>query len=241
MEIGIIGFGQFGQFFAKYLTQKQKVLVSDKIDKRKAATEIGIKFVDISEATSKDIIILAVPISELKNSLVEIKDSIKKGAIVMDVCSVKTIPCSLMKETLPQAEIIGTHPLFGPQSGRHGIKGMKIVICPVRCSAPSLEKIRSIFHSFGLEIIETTPEEHDRAMAVSQALMHFIAKAMIKIGIQNQEIKISALDKALDLIDIFKEDSEQLFRDVQSFNPFSKEIRGQFLKELEKINNELTR
>jgi len=31
----------------------------------------------------------------------------------------------------------------------------------------------------------------------------------------------------------------QLFRDIQNFNPFAKEIRNRFLKELEKINKEL--
>ncbi len=240
MDIGIIGFGQFGQFFAKHLKDKAEIFVADKSDKSEETRKLDINFVGVKEAASKDIVILAVPISELKNALAEIMDSVKKDAIVMDVCSVKAVPCKLMKEMLPEnIEIIGTHPLFGPQSGQGGIRGLKIVVCPVR--AKKLDRIVTLFEELGLKVIISTAEEHDRSMATSHALMHFIAKGMINIGIRNHDIKISALDKAIEMMDIFKEDSEQLFKDIQNFNPFSKEIREQFLKELEKINNELTK
>lgn len=76
-------------------------------------------------------------------------------------------------------------------------------------------------------------------MAVSHALMHFIAKGMMNSEIRDQIIKISSLDKALELMDIFKDDSEQLFKDVQNFNPYAKEIRKIFIKELQDIDSRL--
>lgn len=240
MKIGLIGFGQFGQFFAKHLKKEAEIFATDKTDKSKEAKEIGVNFVDVEEAASQDIVLLAVPISELKNVLTEIKDSIKKDAIVIDVCSVKTIPSKLMKEILPETiEIIGTHPLFGPQSGRDGIRNLKIIICPVRASTKSLEGIKNIFRNLELEIIETTAEDHDISMATSHALMHFITLPLIKMDVKNQKIKISALDKALELIDIFKEDSPQLFRDMQNLNPFAGRLRKRFIKELQEIDSKL--
>jgi len=240
MDIGIIGFGQMGKFLAQHLKEFHEIFASDKTDKSKEAEEIGIRFTSIDNAASKDIVILAVPISNFKSTLEIIKNHIKKDSIVMDICSVKTIPCKMMVETLHKdVDIIGTHPLFGPQSGKNGIKGFKIVICPLRLKNDSLNRIIDIFGNLDLEIIKTTPEEHDKAMATSQALMHFIAKGMINIGIKDNQIKISSLDRAIELIDIFKEDSDQLFNDVQNFNPFTKDIRNKFLKELENINKEL--
>ncbi|MBI2005549.1 MAG: prephenate dehydrogenase/arogenate dehydrogenase family protein [Candidatus Aenigmarchaeota archaeon] len=240
MKIGIIGFGQMGKFLARHFKEKHEVFVTDKIDKTKEAEKIGIKFIDIDEIGSKDLVILAVPISAFEDTLKLIRNYLKEGSIVLDICSVKSIPCKLMQEKLPHdTDIIGTHPLFGPQSGRHGISGLKIVICPLRAKKESRDIVTNLLKELELDIIETTPEEHDKAMAISHALMHFIAKGMINVGIKNQEIKISALDRAIELIEIFKEDSEQLFKDIQNFNPFAKEIRNQFLKELGNINKEL--
>ena len=238
-EIGIIGFGHFGRFIASHLNKTNKVFVRDKINKYREAQKIGIISCSQKEAVSKDIVILAVPISKLKNVLFKIKPHLRKESIVVDVCSVKVLPCKLMKRMLPDNEIIGTHPLFGPQSGKQGIENMKIVVCPVRASPNSLNKIKNIFNRLGLRIIISSPQEHDKAMASSHALMHFIARSLLNIGITNQEIKIQSLDKALELIDIFKDDSSQLFRDVQNFNPFAKKIRHRFIKEILKINRKL--
>lgn len=54
------------------------------------------------------------------------------GEITLDVGSVKMEPAQAMLEGLPDhVEIVG-HSLFGPQSARGGISGLKIAICPVR-------------------------------------------------------------------------------------------------------------
>ena len=49
-----------------------------------------------------------------------------------------------MSKILPEkVEIIGTHPLFGPQSGRAGIAGMRVAFCPVRTTRA--EQIKRFF------------------------------------------------------------------------------------------------
>ncbi|MBI2971074.1 MAG: prephenate dehydrogenase [Candidatus Aenigmarchaeota archaeon] len=239
MEIGIIGFGQMGQFLARHLKAAHHVAAADRTDRSVQAKEEGIDFVSLHEAASKDIVLLAVPTSELRTVLAAIQPALGKDAIVIDVCSVKVLPCSLMKEMLPHNDVIGTHPLFGPQSGRNGILGLKIVVCPARASNESVEKVKAIFITLGLQILEATPEEHDKAMATAHALMHFMAKGMMHTGLQDNQIKISALDKALELMDIFRDDSEQLFRDVQNFNPYAKDMRNRFIKELQEIDSTL--
>ena len=124
LEIGIIGFGHFGRFIAIHLNKTNKVFVSDKINKYREAQKIGVIFCSQKEVLSKDILILAVPTSKLKDVLLKIKPHLKKETIIVDICSVKVLPCKLMKRILPENEIIGTHPLFGPQSGKQGIKNM---------------------------------------------------------------------------------------------------------------------
>jgi len=240
MEIGLIGFGQFGQFFVQHLKEKAKIFVADKIDKSTEAEKLGVKFVSINEAAAKELVILAVPMSSFENTLKEIIGLVKEGSTVLDVCSLKVFSCNLMSRLLPKTvDIIGAHLLFGPQSGRLGVAGLKIALCPVRASVASLNKIKNIFRNLGVKIIETTPEEHDRCMAISHGLMHFITLPLIRMGVKDQEIKISALDKALELVDIFKDDSEQLFKDVQSLNPYARRLRKRFIKELQEIDSKL--
>ena len=53
--------------------------------------------------------------------------------IVVDVASVKVKPLDLMARILPSSiEVVGSHPMFGPQSGRDGIANLKVVLCPLR-------------------------------------------------------------------------------------------------------------
>ncbi len=233
--LSIIGFGRFGQFAAKILRNHFNVFVSDKLDKSKEAEEIGVNFVSLQEASSKNIVVLAVPISEFKNVLKEIKDYLKEGSLILDVCSVKVKPVKWMKEILPDyVEIIGTHPLFGPQTGAQGIEGLTLVLCPVKTK--NLNKVKSFLEELGLKVIVTTPEEHDKQMANSQSIVHFISEALIKMGIKKQDLELTSYSKLLEMLEIVKYDSPQLFRDIQKFNPYTKEVREKFIDLLLKIN-----
>jgi len=74
----------------------------------------------------------SVPINQLERTIINISPYLKPGSIVYDVCSVKEQPCKWMLEQLPSSvSIIGTHPLFGPDSAGSSLKGCKIAICPV--------------------------------------------------------------------------------------------------------------
>ncbi len=246
-EIGIIGFGNFGRFISEHLKTKFDVFVSDKLNKSMDAKMIGVKFISVKEAASKKIVILSVPIPSLKTVLHKIKNSLSNDSIILDVCSTKILPCKWMKDILPtKTEIIGTHPLFGPQSGKNGIRGLKIVVCQVRAKKETILKVNEMFKSIGLDVIRTSPIEHDKAMASSHALLHFITIPIINLGIKDQEIKISALDKVLELIDTFKDDSPELFISVQNFNPEAKKLRKRFIdalldldKRLDKMENSI--
>ena len=49
----------------------------------------------------------------------------------------KIKPATLMEKILPAGvDIVGTHPLFGPQSGKDGIAGLNIAVCNVRGARP---------------------------------------------------------------------------------------------------------
>jgi prephenate dehydrogenase len=243
LRISIIGFGNFGKFTAKHLIQKGiSIRVTDIYDKTKEAEEIGAEFVSLNEACKNKIIILAMPMENLKETLLKIKDKLQAGTLVLDVCSLKMFSCEAMNLILPKnIEIIGTHPLFGPQSAKNSIEGMKIALINVRARAEIFKKIRRFIERLGLKIIETTSEEHDKQMAISQALTHFIGMICKNMDIQKVELSTKTFDDLMKIVEIIKNDSPELFNNMQQMNPFAKQMRERFVdaaRELEiKLNS----
>lgn len=238
MKISIIGFGNFGKLAARHLSKKAEVVVTDISNKAEEANKIGVRFVSLDEACKSEIVIIAVPMNDLESTLRNIKDKLDNGTLVIDVCSLKMFSCDLMKNILgDRFEIIGTHPLFGPQSAPDSIEGMRIALCNVNARDETFNKVAGFCSDLGLKVIETTPEEHDRQMAVSQALTHFIGQICKNIGIERVELSTKTFDDLMNVVDIIKNDTPALFNNMQNMNPFAINARNEFIAEAIKINN----
>lgn len=264
--IGVFGYGRFGRFLCEELKRATSggipIKVYDPIATRgaaaaptfaqtwsgagageKARTEFD--FVPAAEAARGAIVILAVPISELKAALLSAAPFMAPGALIMDTCSVKVKPVEWMKLLLPaHVEILGTHPLFGPDSAaaNRGIQGLKVVLCPVRITPEHVTRIRSLLESAGLRVIEAPPEAHDRAMAETQALFHLIARAVAALppaAASSREIVTPGPERLFEDLKILQNDTLQLFEDLQRENPFAREIRKRFIEQLNQIDRAL--
>jgi len=239
-QIGIIGFGKFGRLMAEHLKKKASIVVTDIHNKSKEARNIGIKFVSLDEAVKSKVIILATPMENLVQTLHIIKDKLIPRTLVLDVCSLKIFSCEAMAKILPKnVEVIGTHPLFGPQSASSGIGGLKIVLCNVTSKRKTFNRVKNFCNSLGLKVLITTPEEHDRQMAASQALTHFIGKAINNSGTKRVELSTKTFDMLMNVADIIKNNTPALFKNMQNMNPFAKDVRERFIKELNEIEEEL--
>ncbi|PZN95985.1 MAG: prephenate dehydrogenase/arogenate dehydrogenase family protein, partial [Alphaproteobacteria bacterium] len=129
-KLGLIGFGAFGRLTARHLSPWFDIHAHDP-----AATDSDghATLTDLATAAACPTIILAVPVEALAATLTEIRPHLRPDALVIDVGSVKVKPARLMAELLPPGvRIVGTHPLFGPQSGKAGIAGLRLAACEVR-------------------------------------------------------------------------------------------------------------
>lgn len=236
----IIGFGNFGKFMANHLSDKLELEVTDILDKSEEAKEIGVKFVPLEEACKNKIIILSVPMENFEETLCKIKDKLQAGTLILDVCSLKIFSCESMKKFLPEnIEIIGTHPLFGPQSASNSITGMRIALINVRAKKETFEKINNFCINLGLKTIISSSEEHDKQMAISQALTHFIGQVCKKINLQRVELSTKTFDDLMNIVDIIGNDTPKLFNNMQTMNPFAKQTREDFSREAVKLQIEL--
>lgn len=239
-EIGIIGFGRFGKLITEYLSEDFRVYVFDREDKSEEIENLGSISATLEDVCNKDVIIPSVPISEFEDTLTEIKDLIKKDSLVIDVCSVKEYPVELMYEILPPTvQILASHPLFGPDSASDSLVGRKIVLCGGRIVEEKYEKIKSYLEKKELVVIETTPEEHDREIAESLLLTHFIGRSLIEVGTSELEIDIVGYNQLLKVLETVKNDSWQLFEDMNKYNKYALEARKKFMGAVNEIDKRL--
>ncbi|MCU0430358.1 MAG: prephenate dehydrogenase [Cytophagaceae bacterium] len=238
-ELGFIGFGSFGQFIIPHLRPHFQISVFDRMDLSQRAQELGVEWSTIERVSSCEMVALAVPVQFLEEVLIEITPFIKPDALIMDLSSVKVKPVQLMLKYLPASvDVVGTHPLFGPQSGKHGIAGLNMVVSPVRGSRAQ-EVMRFFSQYLKLNVLERTPENHDRQMAYVQALTHFVGRAVNAMDIPDVEQKTPAYQYLLDIKRNLGQDSWDLFFTIENENPFAKDIREQFLKELHQLQGML--
>ena len=239
MEIGIIGFGRFGKLITKYLSEDKKVYVfSRSLKDGEIRKSNGIP-ASLEDVCKKDIVIPCVPISQLEGTLKKIKGMLKDN-LVIDVCSVKEYPVAAMKRILHEKTgILATHPIFGPDSAAETVKGRKIVLCRVRIQDEKYEKIKSCLEKKGLVVIESTPEKHDKEIAKTLVLAHFIGRGLIGLGAKNLEIDTEGYRRLMDVLETVKNDTEQLFEDMNRYNKYSKEIRKGLIKSLARIDRRL--
>ncbi len=238
MNLGLVGFGKFGQFAARHLRNHVHIFVWDLRDQRKKAASLGLTWATLEEAASCQAVLLAVPISQIPLTLAEVVPYLRQGALLMDVCSVKMAPLEwMMAAAPPEVDVLGTHPLFGPESGRSGIAGMTVVLCPGRIGRVAM--VQRLLQSMGLQVVITTAEDHDRQMAHAQALTHFVARGLSEVGLPDPALVTPTFKELLRIVETLSNDSPKLFDDMHRFNPFAAAARAQLLDALRRIDSRL--
>ncbi len=232
LTIGIIGYGRFGKLWASCLASIGTVSV---YDKKRLPQKLPphVKPASLVQVTSADILFLLVPISQMESCCVQIAPLLKKDTIVVDACSVKLYPVKIMKKILAYNQtLIATHPLFGPDSNKNGIKGKKIVVSMLRASDKQRGLIESMLKTLGLIVIHATPRQHDKAMAKSQALVHLVGRGLEPLHLKQQLISTPDYESLLTMQAMVQNDSWQLFFDMQNYNPYTKVIRKKIINQL---------
>ena len=234
-SLGLIGFGQFGQLAAQVLKPHFDVWVTDPAPTTVViAHSIGVEVRSLADVASREIVIFAVPVIAMEAVFRSAAPHIKPGALAIDVGSVKMLPARWMTEILPaHVDLVATHPLFGPQSAKTGLDGLRLVVCPIR--GDRHEKVVAFGRALGLTVTVTTPEEHDREMAYVQALTHLIGRSLVNLGIPDEQLKTASYQHLLELCALIGADTFELFTAIQTQNPFAAEVVEKFVAEAQNL------
>ncbi len=207
MKIGIIGLGLMGGSLGKTLkkigghTVYGYDISSTAILK---AEMLGAINDTLDEESAKDIDMLIVSLypSVFLSSIERFLPFLKDGAIITDFCGIKRKTVSEMKDLAlkyPNLIFVGGHPMAGREfSGiERSVSNLfdkaSMILTNVNADIFTLEAIKNFYLSLGFgEVVITSPEHHDKAIAFTSQLCHIVSNAFIKNQIASEHFGYSA-------------------------------------------------
>ncbi len=230
MNILILGTGSFGEFLTKLMPKSAKITL---LSSRKSSDE------ELASAVkSAEVIVLAIPFKGYASTIERLKPFLQPQTLIVDVCSVKVKPIQLLHKLLPNHQNwLMTHPLFGPESGKHSVAGLNFVVCESRGEVAS-EITRHFEDNLQTNIVKMSAEEHDKQMATAQGLTFFLSEVLHGMGVHNQRLMTPSYQKLLDLSRLYSYESQELLDILQLDNPYTAELRQQFIGNARRVDQD---
>ena len=242
-KISIVGFGRFGRVLYEMLKNDFEILLysRSKIEKEAGFTKSTEIAKNIGEIYKSDTIFFAVPIEAFEEVISGHKKHFEKKHLLIDVLSVKMHPAAIFKKYLGGvgATALLTHPMFGPDSITSGFQDLPMIMDKFTGSDADYDFWKKYFKDKGLQIVEMTPEKHDKLAADSQGLTHFIGRLLESYGLRQTEIDSLGTRKLLEVMDQTCHDTWQLFENLQHYNPYTKKMRVKLGEKYDELYNRL--
>jgi prephenate dehydrogenase len=237
LRVGIIGFGRFGSALAGLIREAgMPIQAWDPTAPIPEDLQAGSP---TALARWADILVLAVPIPQTEAVLLDLRPTLESRHTVIDVGSVKTVPCAVLDRVLgDEIPHVGTHPLFGPLSLARA-DPLQTVLCPSPRHPEAASLVRAFFESLGSEVIEVTAEAHDRVMADTHATAFFLAKGLLDMGVEETPFAPASFRALSAVIETVRADAGHLFLAIQNENPYAAEARAGLISALQGIHERL--
>ena len=179
-------------FFYSKRYKKNKIATKVVSSNRSNSTNkkvIRLKIVDEASSDTKkivkgsDLIIIASPLSSYKNIILKIKSSLKNGAILTDVGSVKKNAISLIEKNIPKnISWISSHPIAGtedsgPESGFSQLfKNKWCILTPSKQSNnKDVKLLEKFWRKLGSRVDVMDAKQHDYILSITSHMPHLIA------------------------------------------------------------------
>lgn len=195
---------------------------------------------DVKEGVrDADMVVLSTPISRMEQIAQEISGHIKKGAIVIDIASVKKRLVYKLENILGK-NYVGTHPMAGSESkgvasARAGLfNGAVCIITPTANTRPAfLKTVREFWKGLGGRVVVLSPEEHDRLVSLTSHLPHLVAASLVDV--------LASEPKAMDTIGPGFRDSTRIAKSQPAlWQEICEWNREEILSSIDKFQKELS-
>lgn len=246
LKIGIIGFGKFGQFLAQTFVKSHIVHGTARADYSVVAKEIGADFTPIFDMRSfiqadNDVILISTSIISFEEVLRSLPKELVRGKLVVDVLSVKGHAKTTMLNELPSdCDILCTHPMFGPESGKYGWAGLPFLYDKIRITDVNrCEKFLKIFEKERCKMIEMSCEQHDEYAASSQFITHLTGRILWQQNLSPTPIDTKGFQTVLSLVDNTCSDSFDLFFGLYYYNDYAQTLLRDLREAMARVERQL--
>ncbi len=242
------GYGKMGIWILEFLSRnglmdRLSVTITGPREElgKKVARRFGCSYsTDNLKAVESRFIIICTPLRVTPSIIEEIAPHLRKGTIVMDICSVKSEICSAVENFLgPGTEYVSIHPMFGPSV--KNLEGQVVVIVPVKGEG-FLGPLQTFLAKHHARTVCTTCKMHDYALGVVQCLTHF---AFIAVGTtlkdldfdlkQSRSFSSPVYELMVDMIGRILSGDPMMYAEIQMSNPYSAKIEEIFLSNVGKL------
>jgi len=204
-KVCIIGCGLIGSSIARAIKKNKlasKVVSSSRSDNTNKKV-IKLNIVDEASSDTKkivkesDLIIIATPLSSYKNVVLKIKSSLKNGAILTDVGSVKKKVISLVEKNIPKnVSWISSHPITGteesgPESGFSELfKNKWCILTPSKqAKDQDVKLLETFWKKLGSRVDIMDATQHDYILSITSHMPHLIAYNIVNTTLKIKKKK----------------------------------------------------
>ena len=229
-SLGIVGHGDFGRFL-ETLAGRFAPDLAVRIYARKAEPD-GLRFFTLEDVCRCDVVIISVSIRAFEEVLLKVLPLLGPQSVLVEVNTVKAHPARLLRQHAGGHTYVTSHPMFGPYSFEkqgQSLSGLRLVLTDHTLASGSDAVLITWLRALGLNVLTMTPDAHDRMLAETLFLTHYIGQAVARGGFMRTDIDTLSFGYLMDAIESVKSDTE-LFRDVFAFNPYCEEIIARFEK-----------
>ena len=204
-KVCIIGCGLIGSSIARGIKKNKLAtkIVSSNRSNNTNKKVIRLKIVNEASSDTKkivkgsDLIIIASPLSSYKNIILKIKSSLKNGAILTDVGSVKKNAISLIERNIPKnVSWISSHPIAGteesgPESGFAELfKNKWCILTPSKQSNnKDIKLLEKFWKKLGSRVDVMDAKQHDYILSITSHMPHLIAYNIVNTALKIKKKK----------------------------------------------------
>ena len=210
-KVCIIGCGLIGSSLARAIKKNNlssQIVSSNRSDSTNRKV-IELEIVDDSSSDSKrmvdgsDLIIIATPLSSYESVISKIKNSLKNGAILTDVGSVKENIIHLVEKTIPEhVSWIPSHPIAGteesgPEAGLAELfENRWCILTPSKKSKEKdIKLLETFWKKIGSKVDIMDAKQHDYILSITSHIPHLMAYNIVNTSITMQDEKKSSIIK----------------------------------------------
>lgn len=186
MKIGVVGLGLIGGSIFKNLLESK---IHDLVGISRSVDEFNVSK-DYNNLKGCDLVFVCTPMNVTLEILDKLEGILEENTIVTDVCSLK----EFVSKKNYKYKFIPSHPMAGTEHNGWDyafpdlFKGAVWAVTPKEdTDKKDYETLKSVIEELGAKTILTTPQEHDKAVALISHTPMLIAQALCK-NIEDNEL-----------------------------------------------------